>query len=187
MDEKEGIGNWVLDLRTTALFNLLAELGENLNGMEVYCGQSQPIATFGSNLDAMLNNEERIYIDMDGQKHPITFNLTQPIKMVDSTHYPGIQIADVFASTVGYTLRHENEKFSQECLKILFSHDVICDRFSVFPDLGYTDTTEYYGFVNSNILDLLIKKTLNGEDPLSNIETEISELDLGYKKQFISK
>ena len=78
----DGIGKWLLDLTDTALFTLLANWGKEHNQITAICDFSKPINHNQDLYNIMINREDRIFSSMSGEKHPITFNLAEPIQLV---------------------------------------------------------------------------------------------------------
>jgi len=172
----EATGTWILELSLTGLFNVLTKWGENINGMEVYCDDSKPLVAQGDFFDVMINRKDKRYIEIAGKSHPLTFNLARPIQVVSSKDHPGIQIADVFASSLAYALKNENG-FASRCYEI-------CQKSihenSIFPQLEFADLSQKPGFVNAMILHELIDRTLHQHDILEGIEDYILYADYSY-------
>lgn len=158
--ESDGFAKWILELSTTALFGLLSWWGERIDGIKVYCDSSKPLIASGDFFDVMINRQDKVYFDIDGIEHPITFNLAQPIELVDSRGNPGIQIADVFASSIAYSLKFPDDPFSKKCQE--FYESIL--HVPVFPELDYADLNQPYSFVNALILQELVGRTLKGEN-----------------------
>lgn len=171
-------GNWVLELSLTALHSLLTKWGEIIHGMEVYCDESKPIVTYGDFLDVMINRQDRMYIQIGMKSYPITFNLSGPIQTISSKECPGIQIADVFASSIAYSLK-ENDGFSQQCR-------VLCNNIihpnSVFPQLEYVNLSEPQGYINALVLSELVDRSLNNQNLFDGMLDYIENIKLLFPK-----
>lgn len=175
--ENQATGNWILELSITALFNLLTKWGERIEGMKVYCDESKPIVTNGDFFDVMINRQDKRYIRIGKNTYPLTFNLAQPIQTVNSKNAPGIQIADVFASSLAYALKDTNEAFSQQCLEIL---DKSIHPQSVYPQLEYADLETPQGFINAVILQELVDRSIHGKDLFEGMAEYIQQLFISY-------
>lgn len=174
--EVDSVGKWVLDLSTTALNSLLAKWGQRIEGMIVYCDNSKPIADAVDFFDVMINRTDKQYFDFPlSTPQPITYNLAQPIQLVNSKDYPGIQIADVIASLIAYSLKSESRELIQRCLNL----DIIHPQ-SIFPDPDEADISKKQAFVNAFILETLIDRTLKGESLFEGIP----DIILYASKQF---
>lgn len=171
--EEEATKNYVLELSITALFSLLASWGEDIQGMEVYCDDSQPIVTQADYLDAMIGREDRVYYHIGGRQQPLTFNLAQPIQVVNSKLFPGVQIADVVASSIAFVYKNPTDDFSGHCAEIC---DNVLHPNSIFPELEFADLSRPEGFINAQVFHVLMDRTLRGQDLLDGIEGEISEI-----------
>ena len=95
-------GKWVLDLTNSALFTLLANWGSEYEVLTAVCDHSKPLQHNQELFTAMVGNTERHFTDIEGQRHPITFNLSGPIEFAASHDYHGIQIADAIAAAAVY-------------------------------------------------------------------------------------
>ncbi len=100
-----GVPNWILDLTTTSLFGLLAAWGEKARQLEVICDESKPIKVDMLVFDSMVNRKDSLYVHFQNKKSPLSFNLRSPLRMADSKSIPGLQIADVIASTTAQVLK----------------------------------------------------------------------------------
>lgn len=95
-------GKWVLDLTNSALFTLLANWGTEHDVLTAICDHSKPLEHNQELFTSMIGNKERIYSEIGGQQHPITFNLSGPIEFLKSHDSYGIQIADAIAAAAVY-------------------------------------------------------------------------------------
>lgn len=133
-------GKWVLELTSTSLVSLLSDWGQQLYELEVFCDQSKPLQEQPEFFNAMIGNITQVSINTEEQVHPLSFNLKQPIKFVDSKQYPGIQIADIFAGVTKFIVQENNtiitEKISQEIRNSWMGHiRNCCIGDSVIPDI----------------------------------------------------
>jgi hypothetical protein len=96
---------WVLDLTFSSLWQLLAQWGDEIGELEVYCDASKPIADYRKVFDQMIGRSETAHVTLAGQRRPVTFGLRRPIDVVDSKSHPGLQIADLVAGSAAYALQ----------------------------------------------------------------------------------
>lgn len=94
-----GTDKWVLDLTSTALHSLLCEWAESFESLDVTCDESKPLAANQALHSAMVGNTRRAYHLLLGTRQRITYNLSGPIELARSIDTPGLQLADVVAST----------------------------------------------------------------------------------------
>ncbi len=99
LEEVKDTDKWILELTTTAIFSLLADWGQEYEQMKVLCDKSQALELNQFIFNTMINREDRVIFEFfENEQKPITFNISQEIKFVDSLDFPGVQIADVVAS-----------------------------------------------------------------------------------------
>lgn len=109
-----GVGKWILDFTQTSLVTLLAEWGQEFQQLHVFCDESKPLQEQQEIFDAMLNKQDKIFMEVEGKEHPITFNLATQLQFVNSKTYPGIQIADVAAGIFAFVFQENLKgKYSQ--------------------------------------------------------------------------
>lgn len=173
LKDHQELGKWILDLTLTALHSLLASWGKHGEQVEVYCDDSKPLLKQASFFDSFINYPERVYIDFAGTNLPVTYNLIKPVQMVNSKDHPGIQIADVFASSIAYALKNRGEDFSEQCIELC--KDVFHEN-SMSPDLAYADLDSRSNFINLQILEILAERTRRHEDLFYNLPLSIAEL-----------
>jgi hypothetical protein len=154
----EGVGKWVLDVTTDALFNQVCEWGEQFEVLEVYYDPSKPVYAVEDILfNRMVGRTERVY---DGHR-PLSFNLAKPIEPGDSKLMPGIQIADVIATAAAFTLKQPSENVSQVWRARLAAS--IGERL-VLPFIQLIDFSNPQTYANAGILWMLVERSLKGED-----------------------
>lgn len=152
---------WMLELSNTALPGLLSAWGEEHDSLEVYCDASKPINDQLESFNCMVGKTEKMYMTLGKITWSLTYNLASPINLVDSMHYPGIQIADVFASSLCYALNNQDDAF---CKELIEKFGPAISECSVVPDLDYVDLRTESGFVNSLLLQELVERQCRGKD-----------------------
>ncbi|NJM06791.1 DUF3800 domain-containing protein [Candidatus Gracilibacteria bacterium] len=171
------LGGWSLELSMTSLHSLLGGWSGRFDSMEVACDDSKPLSTQINMLDSMIGRDDRITIEMAGRKQVVVYNLTAPVRLVSSKDNPAIQIADVFASSIAYALKHQEEDFSKDVLRIC---EESIDENSVYPGAEHADLFSESGYINGNLLQLLIRRTLRGEDLFEGIPAFINQAKRAY-------
>lgn len=109
-----GTRKWVLDLTNTALFTLLASWGLEFDELTAVCDASKPLEHTYGLYDAMINRKDRQFSDAFGGHRPITFNLTEPIQLLNSKDTHGIQIADAVAAATIYALTTNTNEYAEK-------------------------------------------------------------------------
>lgn len=90
----------------------------------------------------MIDRTDRQYVTLRGQRHPLTFNLTKEIELVDSVGCPGIQLADVVSGVAIYLLRNRNQPDVHEWMRI---YEGKIHPHSMFPDFDVVDLQQKRG------------------------------------------
>jgi hypothetical protein len=128
-----GVGKWALDLTSSALFTLLANWGTIYPSITAICDPSKPLQENQGVFNAMVNREdEQIFSELMGERHPITFNLSEPLVFADSKVTHGIQIADVAAAAAVYAFSGTKDEYSEKWRPIIAG---VGHYGSVIPDL----------------------------------------------------
>jgi hypothetical protein len=152
--------NWVLDLSTTSLFQILSDFGTRYAALEVFCDVSKPLLANRDIFDRMVNRTDmptRLSVWGD---QPFGFNLGSEPKFVDSVSTPGIQIADVLAAASSFIFQNRSDPQA----KIWLPHieDVLVN--CILPDLDYANPHTEDGFVGAMILRELVDRSLKKEN-----------------------
>ncbi len=109
----------------------------------------------------MIGQREKVYVTLGEVTWSLTYNLASPIKVVDSVQYPGIQIADVLASSLCFALNNESDEYCKDLINKFRPAMTDC---LVIPDLDYVDPRTEMWFVNSILLQELVQRKCRGED-----------------------
>jgi uncharacterized protein DUF3800 len=106
---------WVLDLAQTALYNLLCNWSEQVGGLSVICDVSQPLkdAVNRNPLFSTLNADLKYWDPLGQGKMPLNFTLNEQIHFSSSGKCYGLQLADIFASSVYWTLNNPDDYLSK--------------------------------------------------------------------------
>lgn len=107
---------WILDLAQTALHGLLCLWSMKLGSLTVVIDESKPLkeAVDRNPLYHRLN-AELVYFDPFGDgETAINFSLKEPVTFSNSRKCYGLQLADIFASSVYWTLLHPDDDFSEK-------------------------------------------------------------------------
>lgn len=175
----EGAGKWVLDLTNTALFSLLAQWGQEYDQLTAYCDQSKPLSEDQEIFNVMINREDKKYSNIAGIDSPITFNLKEPLKLVDSKVVHGVQLADAIAGAFAYACDHENQDEYANKWRGMIEEHVIFG--SVFQDYDYLDLSKLEVQRNALLLQELTERSKNGISLTENIGEYIHFITLALK------
>lgn len=157
---------WLLDLTETSLFRTLCYWGEKYDQLDVYCDSSKPLKENPDVFNVMINRKDRADISFMGRTIPMTFNLKEQIKVVDSRDYPGIQIADCVSAAAWYSVGKTDNEYSEKWQNY-FTPPVLSDC-CVFPEDKYLKLDNEDCFINTFIFNELIKRSQNGDSLLGN-------------------
>ncbi|MNK04085.1 hypothetical protein D3C87_219420 [compost metagenome] len=106
---------WILDLAQTALHSLLCIWSMEKGALAVVIDESKPLREAVAN-NALYHrfNSEIAYHDPFGYgQTAINFSLSEPVQFSKSKHVPGLQMADLFASTVYWALNNPKDSFAE--------------------------------------------------------------------------
>jgi hypothetical protein len=176
-----GAGKWVLDLTNTALFSLLAEWGQEYEQLTAYCDQSKPLSEDQEIFNAMINREEKKYSHVAGIDSPITFNLKEPLKLVDSKIIHGVQLADAIAGAFAYACDNENQDEYAKKWKGMIEEHVIFG--SVFWDYDHLDLSKLEVQRNVVLLQELSERSKNGHSLTEDIEEYIQFITVALREK----
>ncbi len=132
-----GVGKWALDLTNSALFTLLANWGTVHPSITAVCDPSKPLQQNQGIFDSMVGRQgEQMFSDLMGERHPITFNLAEPLVFADSKSTHGIQLADAAAAAAVYAFTSPRNEHTERWRSIIAEvghygsiipdHDEIC-------------------------------------------------------------
>ena len=167
LQESAHVGDWVLDLTTTALWNHLAHWGDCFDILQVLCDDSKPLRDFAPILDGMVNRPDKNRISICGKNRPLTFNMARPAEFGSSLQEPGLQLADVASSALVQAMKHSGEVWAQSILDELERH---LHEDCILPDPSYMDLTTPGCAVNALILHELGLRAIEGYDPVHLME-----------------
>lgn len=157
----EGTGKWTLDLTNTALVSLLAQWGLEYDELTAYCDNSKPLDENQGMFNAMVGNTKKHFTSIAGQDHPITFNLSEPLNLVDSKVVFGVQLADAVAAAFVYAADSENQDSYALKWRSMIEDVVIYG--SVFPDFDHIDLSRLEVQRNLVILQELVERSKNNQ------------------------
>ncbi|NQY38261.1 MAG: DUF3800 domain-containing protein [Alteromonadaceae bacterium] len=153
----EGAGKWVLDLTNTALFSILAQWGMEYSELTAYCDNSKPLDHDQQLFNAMVGNTSKKFTRIAGFDNPISFNLKEPLNLVDSKNVYGIQLADAVAAAFVYACDSSNQdEYATKWRSII--EDVVIYG-SVFPDFDHIDLSKLEVQRNYVVLQELVDRS----------------------------
>lgn len=169
----EGFEKWILDLTKSVLFGILAKWGERRLPLRAFCDNAKPLLSNTEIFEAMLNREDIHYIKMGDKTFPLTFNLSEPLILLDSKNSHALQVADCIASTFSYIFskKGENDEFYQQIISLLNHSNSYS---SVLPDYQYVRLDKFETQRNVLLLQELVERSKKNIDLLKNIEQYIN-------------
>lgn len=174
----DGAGKWILDLTETALFSLLANWGQEFEQLVAICDHSKPLQHNTELYNSMINRDDKHFSHIGNEKHPITFNLAEPIKLVDSKDFHGIQLADAIAAGSVYAVTRNDEQ-AKEWKKYIPETAIFG---SVFPEEKYVDLRRFEVQRNTCVLRELHRRAINNISLTKKIPEFINNLTLAIQK-----
>jgi hypothetical protein len=173
--------SWVLDLTTTSLFGILRHWGQVFDELDVFCDKSKPLETDMDIMKAMVGRTDHFFVRMLGKETQFTFNLVREPALVDSRDHPGIQIADVFASSVAraWQQNFRSKADSTETDWLAMTLDCHIDD-CIWPDLNLVDLDSQSGFVNTLVLLELADRSVKKADFFRGMPEFIATAHAGF-------
>ncbi|WP_457857802.1 DUF3800 domain-containing protein [Psychrobacter pulmonis] len=163
-------GKWILDLTNTSLFSLLGEWGEEYEELIAYCDKSKPLDDDQDIFNAMVGRKDKVHVNYEDFKAPITFNLKEPLNLVDSKEYYGIQIADAIAGAFAYAFdeSREEDKYKYK-LKWQKMGETHLSKTNLFPNISYLDMSSPEVQLNTILLRELVDRSRKGVSLTENM------------------
>lgn len=139
------IDSWILDLTSTALMGILTEWSKKGDRLKVICDNSNLFKC--NRVIDQLNHIGKANKRTKFLGKSIGFGLTENIVNLDSKREIGLQIADIFSSSVGFCLNNRDTNFSKSILKIVVQK-CLCkpETYCIMPDYEILKETEKVNF-----------------------------------------
>ena len=170
MRDLDGGTRWDLELSQTMVHWLLAHWGEEFESLDAYCDKSKPIESNMDMFNQFVGRTDKAYIRLGGEPRPsLVYNLAGPIQLVDSRKYPGVQIADVLASSLAYSLKNDEEKFSHQCWELAKQSLTL----GIIPEPKEFQPDRDKGSLNMFVLLELLDRSVQGKDLFFEMEDYI--------------
>lgn len=172
IEEFQGLGasqKWILDNSMTLLYHVLCEWTVDIGELTVVCDESKPLKAIADTFEAFVNRKDQFWREMNGKKYPSIPHLSKNISFENSKNNPGLQLADIMASTTTYILNHRNTcSYAQNWIDSLLPHISL----AIVPDLEYFSISNADLWRNVLILEELIRRSRANKDLLYGIEKE---------------
>ena len=169
---------WALELSSTSVHCLLAGWAEEHSRLLVYCDDSKPIAANQELFDVMVGREDKFYARFGTHgDRSLIYDLAEPVQFVDSKQFPGIQLADIWATSLAYAFRHLDDEICQRWLEIA---EPAIDTV-LFPDAQLVDMDDEGPFLNWALLVELSRRSVKGESVTLGIEDYIDAAKYTYR------
>ncbi|WP_165070732.1 DUF3800 domain-containing protein [Desulfovibrio sp. ZJ200] len=172
IDEFQGLGasqKWILDNSMTLLYHVLCEWTVDIGELTVVCDESKPLKAITDTFENFVNRKDQFWREMNGKKYPSIPHLSKNISFENSKNNPGLQLADIMASTTTYILNHRNTcSYAKNWIDLLLPHISL----AIVPDLEYFSISNADLWRNVLILEELIRRSRANKDLLYGIEKE---------------
>lgn len=163
-----GVGKWALDLTNSSLFTLLASWGTRFPILTAVCDPSKPLQQNQGIFNAMVGRTgEPLYSDLMGERHPITFNLSEPLLFCDSKTTHGIQIADAVAAAAVYAFSGSQDEYAVKWRPLMAK---IAHYGSVIPDQDELKLKDPRVQLNALVLLELHSRSKNGQSLVDGMD-----------------
>ena len=130
----------------------------------------------------MIGRNDKFYFPVGQQDSPsVIYNLAGPIQLEDSRNCPGIQIADVIASSVAYALNNPDDCWSQEWWEL--PEEMIA--VPVGPEFKHIYLSLEGPAINSMVLRKLYERSIRGEDLLDGLGEFILAVKSSYSSSVV--
>lgn len=166
-------GKWVLDLTNSALFTLLANWGAEYDVLTAVCDHSKPLQHNQELFTAMVGNTKRLFTEVGGEQHPITFNLSGPIEFATSHDSHGIQIADAIAAAAVYVFSGATDESADRWRHIIARH---ANYGSVVPDMDEVRLELKHAQRNALLLQYLHQRAMKNLSLTDGVQWVIAHL-----------
>lgn len=180
-----GLGKWVLDMTSTALYSLVpGGFGHRHPRLEVVCDQSGPLMDAPDLLNTWIDRTDEV--PLEGGPRPASWrlNLAKPIVFGDSALLPGLQIADLAAgmATEMYGPPERN-KLTALCDAM---HRHRHPDYILRSDDDPLDPDDALAQTNLHVLRLLAERASVQADPIRDMEKIYPSLLRHYADEIVA-
>lgn len=138
------VSPWILEITSTSLLGILNDYGRSEKEFKVICDNSNLYKDNG--VIKSLNHIGRYGKRAKFLDEYIGYKLKEDILILNSKNELGLQIADIFATSVGYSLRNRETDFSKEILDIVLKNCLCKPTYCIMPDFHPEWTREQANF-----------------------------------------
>ncbi len=175
-------GKYVLDVSAAGLWSLLNHWGQRKRPMRVVCDDSKPIAALlPSFIDEGKEFAIRRAVALGGSPEQFGWDLAEPVALTDSRGSPGLQIADLIASTATRVAKDRDE--SSELAKALDRH---IHSHSIGTDLAPVRLGTREADVNWLVLMELAERADRRDDPRFGLEAVYQYAEVSWSPDRLS-
>jgi hypothetical protein len=141
------------------------------------CDDAKPLKEDMSIFDAMVNRTDKKYQKLGGKEVPMTFNLSEPVNLVDSKIHHGVQVADVVSAVSVYVSDEKDNDEFYDRWRDKFFDEVIYGYASVVPEVEHVELERHEVKLNALLLEELANRSRNNIALLDGIEDYIQFLN----------
>ena len=159
--EVRRFGGWMLELTLTSIWSLLTFWGERNESLDVHCDNSLPLRDQKQVLDMMVGRTDKAVVTLGRRRRSYLFNLARPISLVESNVTPGIQLADVMATTAAFAFDNRQDPWCRVLLKELWEVGAM-NGDCVLPEIEMVDPKKPQSVINYVVLLELVQRSQRG-------------------------
>lgn len=177
VEEFQGLGaaqKWILDNSMALLYHILCAWTTEIGNLTVICDKSKPLIENAHVFENFINRKDQFLRKMNGKEYPLIPHLSKSISFKDSHDNPGLQLADIMASTVTYSLKNMHTcQYADKWCAMSLPHTEI----AIVPDFDFLSTSSQVFWKNFYILEEIIRRSEQSGDLLNGIEDEFDLAD----------
>ena len=151
-------------MSASSLWSHLNYWGQYKEPLAVVCDESKPLRAFAAELNGDAMDAAMARARMTNPDEPLGWEVSEPIRFVDSRAHPSVQLADILASTVVYCHTNGVPDGFESTAYVLDSGML---RDSIFPDLERVQLANESVKVHYAVLHEIVVRAENGEMNIS--------------------
>lgn len=179
------IKKWILDKSTTLFYRTICDWTVEIGNLNVICDKSKPLEYHARLFNKyFIDRKDQLWEKIRGKNFPLIPHLSQPISFRDSKDIPGLQLADIMASTTTYSVKNYFIcPYADKWYHKLLPH--VSASFTPGDDYPHTSRPET--LKNIIILDELLDRSRQNQDLLDGIEEKFLFADRFVQEYLLRK
>jgi hypothetical protein len=135
-------------------------------------------------LRVMINRHDKKYVELGGERYPLTFNLAEPISLVDSKDFAGIQLADIIGAAYGFAFKDRQDRYASEWLRY---GEKILGPGAIFPEFEKVDPESFEAVRNAVVLHELTERSRRKIDLLDGMYDYLKLITRELRRELLPK